>query len=243
VSDFAQDWQAWHTTREDALRAVDGWLAITAIHWLGSEPQRYADVPGVWSGSETGAGGAAATVTVTLADDEQLGDLGPGTHELGPVDEDGIRLAFDGGVAEVAARPGGPIVRPRRPDAANLRTYVETPTYPADPAWALRATYADGAVTFSRAGDTHRLSVEVEDDGRLWVLFRDATSGVTTYAAMRQLLLPAPTTDGSTEIDFNRAFNMPCAYTDSATCPVPPPGNTLPFPVEAGERIPEFVRL
>lgn len=236
VSDFAKAWQAWHEAREAGLRAADGWLAISSIRWLGADPERYADVPGAWSGSD-------ATVSVTLAEGESLGDLGPGTHVLGPLDEDGVRLGFEGGIAEVAARPGGPIVRPRRADAANLHAYVETPTYPADPGWVCAATYEDGRVVFEQAGGEHRLSVEVEDDGRLWVLFRDATSGVTTYAAMRQLLLPAPDAEGRTEIDFNRAMNMPCAYTDFATCPVPPPGNTLPFAVEAGEKIPEFARL
>jgi uncharacterized protein (DUF1684 family) len=245
-------WRAWRTEREARLRASDGWLAITAIHWLSATPQQYADVPGSWAGVEIAADdsdgpadspGAAACVTVTLVAGERLGDLEPGTHELGPLDETGVLLTFPGGVAEVAARPGGPIVRPRRPDAANLRAYVETPSYPADPAWVRAASYADGFVVFPHAGGEHRLRAEVEPDGRLWVLFRDATSGVTTYAAMRQLVLPPPGPDGSTEIDFNRAMNMPCAYTDFATCPVPPPENTLPFAVEAGELIPEFARL
>jgi uncharacterized protein (DUF1684 family) len=38
--------------------------------------------------------------------------------------------------------------------------------------------------------------------------------------------------------DFNRAVNLPCAYTDLATCPLPPSGNRLPAAVEAGEKIP-----
>jgi uncharacterized protein len=39
-------------------------------------------------------------------------------------------------------------------------------------------------------------------------------------------------------LDFNRATNPPCAYTDLATCPLPPPENRLPVPIEAGEKIP-----
>ena len=61
---------------------------------------------------------------------------------------------------------------------------------------------------------------------------------MTTYPANRQLVTPAPSKDGEVWIDFNRAYNMPCAYTDFATCPLPPAGNTLPFAVEAGEKIP-----
>jgi uncharacterized protein (DUF1684 family) len=77
-----------------------------------------------------------------------------------------------------------------------------------------------------------------EEDGSLWILFRDATSGITTYPANRQLVTAAPSHDGSVVIDFNRAINMPCAYTDFATCPLPPAANTLRFAVEAGEQIP-----
>jgi uncharacterized protein (DUF1684 family) len=98
---------------------------------------------------------------------------------------------------------------------------------------------ATGEVVFEHDGGQHRLVAwDAGEDGSMWILFRDATSGVTTYAALRQLVLEPPAADGSVAIDFNRAYNMPCAYTDFATCPVPPATNTLPFEVEAGEQIP-----
>lgn len=72
----------------------------------------------------------------------------------------------------------------------------------------------------------------------LTVLFTDATSGVTTYAANRALAVEPPATDGTVVLDFNRATNLPCAYTDLATCPLPPAENRLPVAVEAGQKIP-----
>ena len=69
------------------------------------------------------------------------------------------------------------------------------------------------------------------------MLFTDQTSGRTTYPANRSLsVVPAP--DGAVELDFNRAVNLPCAYTDLATCPLPPAENRLPVAIEAGEKIP-----
>ena len=65
-----------------------------------------------------------------------------------------------------------------------------------------------------------------------------ATSGVTTYAANRSLRVAAPDADGKVILDFNRATNLPCAYTEFATCPLPPAANRLPVAVEAGEQIP-----
>jgi uncharacterized protein (DUF1684 family) len=47
-----------------------------------------------------------------------------------------------------------------------------------------------------------------------------------------------PAADGSVQLDFNRAVNLPCAYTDLATCPLPPAENRLPVAIEAGEKIP-----
>jgi hypothetical protein len=70
------------------------------------------------------------------------------------------------------------------------------------------------------------------------VLFSDATSGSTTYAAVRVLVLDPPKADGTVTVDFNRAVNLPCAYTDLATCPLPPTENRLPVAIEAGEKTP-----
>jgi uncharacterized protein (DUF1684 family) len=74
--------------------------------------------------------------------------------------------------------------------------------------------------------------------------FRDRTSGRETYGAGRFLKVPAATTGataqagghGKISLDFNRAYNPPCAFTSFATCPLPPPENWLPFPVLAGEK-------
>ena len=51
-------------------------------------------------------------------------------------------------------------------------------------------------------------------------------------------MIAPPSPDGSVRIDFNRAYNMPCAYTEFADLPARPRANTLPFAVEAGEQIP-----
>jgi uncharacterized protein (DUF1684 family) len=74
--------------------------------------------------------------------------------------------------------------------------------------------------------------------GSLFVLFTDLTSGVTTYAANRSVQVDAPAPDGTVTLDLNRATNLPCAYTQFATCPLPPAENHLPVAVEAGEQQP-----
>jgi uncharacterized protein len=137
-------------------------------------------------------------------------------------------------------------VRLRHPDSPNLRTYAGTPCYPADRSLVVAARFVPcaeptddsvGEVVFDHDGNEHKL-VAWADEDCLWILFRDATSGVTTYPANRQLVTPAPSPDGEVRIDLNRAYNMPCAYIDFATCALPPAANTLPFAVEAEDKIP-----
>ena len=92
-----------------------------------------------------------------------------------------------------------------------------------------------GYAEFSLNGQVCRLhAVPVEELDRLWFLFQDATSSDATYPGGRFLTSDAPKEDKVT-LDFNKAHNPPCAYTDFATCPLPPPVNRLPVRVSSGE--------
>ena len=71
---------------------------------------------------------------------------------------------------------------------------------------------------------------------RVFVPFRDHTSGKETYGAGRYLYADPPDPAGRTIIDFNKSYSPPCAFTRFATCPLPPEQNRLPLRVEAGEK-------
>ena len=94
-----------------------------------------------------------------------------------------------------------------------------------------------GALVFTRDGREWRLDAlqEHDDSTTLFVMFSDGTSGRDTYGGGRFLSVPIPE-QGHVLVDFNRAYNPPCAFTDFATCPLPPPQNRLSLPVTAGER-------
>jgi hypothetical protein len=91
-----------------------------------------------------------------------------------------------------------------------------------------------GALVFERDGRSWRLDAEQREDGSLFVMFADGTTGRETYGAGRYIEVPAPIGE-RVAIDFNRAYNPPCAYTDFATCPLPPPQNRLSLRIPAGE--------
>jgi uncharacterized protein (DUF1684 family) len=94
-----------------------------------------------------------------------------------------------------------------------------------------------GAVLFEVDGVACRIdAVEGGDQGELWLIFADATSGAETYGGGRFLYTPPPRPDGTVTVDFNRAYNPPCVFSPYATCPLPPPQNRLSVRIEAGER-------
>ena len=93
-----------------------------------------------------------------------------------------------------------------------------------------------GQLVFEIEGTTYRLDAIDEGGIRLFVTFADATSGKTTYGSGRFIELEKPDADGFTYIDFNKAYNPPCAFTEFATCPLPPPQNRLTIAIPAGEK-------
>ncbi|MCW0215933.1 MAG: DUF1684 domain-containing protein [Pseudonocardia sp.] len=256
------EWSAWRAENERRRRDPYGYLAYRAVHFLETEPRTFPGVPGVWT---TGPDGPVVELgageSLLVEDTERTG-----TIVFGPVREREFRRAARTGdvVLELSRRGGRDLLRPLDPTYRLRADYVETPAFEHDPGWILPAVLerypqgrpqqvraavagiehtheAVGEVVFTVDGAEHRLVVFGRDDdpGSGILLFRDATSGVTTYAASRSLALPLPGEgDSDLVLDFNRAGNLQCAYTDHAPCPLAPARNRLPFAVEAGERTP-----
>jgi uncharacterized protein (DUF1684 family) len=146
-------------------------------------------------------------------------------------------------------------VRIKDNDSVKRKNFKGLKWYPVDPSWRIRAKFVPwntprkltfdtevgvketdesaGYVMFTRDGKQYKLEPVKESDG-LWFVMRDQTSGKSTYGASRFLYTPLPK-DGYVDLDFNRAENPPCAFTNFATCPLPPPQNRLALAVHAGE--------
>jgi len=92
-----------------------------------------------------------------------------------------------------------------------------------------------GKVEFEVGGEPFELEAYASGD-ELFFVFGDQTSGRETYPAGRFLYADWPEDSGTTVLDFNRAYNPPCAFNDFATCPVASPQNRLATRIEAGEK-------
>ena len=240
----------WRAARRAALAAPDGWLNLVARIELtpGSHPvgagQKVRlpcgpDLLGTLEVSEAGA-------TFTRP--------GGAPQPFQAVPDAFPQLRVDPFLLEIHTVDGIPALRVRD---LTLRPSVTLHHFPEAPDWAIRAkwvkfepqtaevTMKDGsraAVTLSHSASFQHQGMMVTlmpthwKSGKPMFVFRDATAG-DSYPACR-FLFGEDMTEGEITLDFNRAISPPCAFTDFAVCPLPPPGNILPFRIEAGELAP-----
>ncbi|MBB5874147.1 uncharacterized protein (DUF1684 family) [Allocatelliglobosispora scoriae] len=255
--EWVREWRRWHSGRDEDLRSPYGLLSLTGLHWLDTAPATVDGLPGLWSADRSGIEVTALADAELRLDGEPVAD---GTRYAPADAAPGITLAHGGIQIELIRRGDRHAVRVRDPRSPAIAGFVGIPAYPPSTSWVLAGrfepfespqvgtvgsvvdgvshiTVSRGVVRFAVGGEDHALTAFGAGAG-LSIQFRDATSGVTTHAASRVLAVDAPTADGTVVLDFNRAANMPCAFTDFTTCPLPLPENTLPFPVEAGEQAP-----
>jgi len=159
----------------------------------------------------------------------------------------------------IIQRGGNYALRLRDLNHPNLQNFTPTPTFDYNPAYLFAVKLEPkfnqtleipnvlgqlitwkviGVLHFEREGKKFELLV-LDELGKLFVLFSDETSALETYPTGRYLYVNPPDGKGMTTLDFNYAYNPPCAYTEFATCPIPPKSNRLPFAVTAGEKMPE----
>jgi uncharacterized protein (DUF1684 family) len=168
-------------------------------------------------------------------------------------------VAFGSASFYLIDRNGRKGLRVKDPEAATRTHFVGIDYFPIDPSWRVQATWVPftpphtldiptvlgtvdrmpvpGKAVFERDGKRYELLPVVEEEGsdQVWFIFADRTSGKETYGAAR-FLYADKAKDGKLVIDFNKAYNPPCAFTPYATCPLAPPENRLDLRVTAGEK-------
>jgi uncharacterized protein (DUF1684 family) len=168
-------------------------------------------------------------------------------------------VAFGSASFYLIERNGKYGLRVKDSEADARKHFAGIDTFAIDPSWRIEAQWVPfepahtlevpnvlgqidkfpvpGKAVFTRDGKTYELLpvIEVPGDKELFLIFADRTSGKETYGAARFLYAPMPK-DGRIVLDFNKAYNPPCAFTPYATCPLAPPENRLDLPVTAGEK-------
>lgn len=148
-------------------------------------------------------------------------------------------------------------VRLRDLESDGLKRFTHIEQFPVDLNWRVTATYDmpsepktiavndiiglttptpfGGTLHFEKDGKKFQLDATLEGED-LFIVFADETTGNETYGGGRFLYTKKPVSGNSVILDFNKAYNPPCCFTDFATCPLPLPQNRLPVKVTAGEK-------
>jgi uncharacterized protein (DUF1684 family) len=243
----------WRRAREERLRSPTGWL--TLVDRLLLEPGEN-ELP---IGTITLRDGVAR-LRVPPGLDVRL--EGQPVTERVLASEEGAppdRLDFAGRRYELFRRGDAFAVRVRDPGAPALRAFSGLEYWPIDPAWRISARFeryqpmratqhqfdigtgwtrpVPGAIHLVLDGRPFILEPVLEEDsGRLFLVFGDLTNRTAeSYPAGRFLYAENPS-GSEVVLDFNQAFNPPCAFTAHATCPVTPPQHRLPVRIAAGEK-------
>jgi len=165
-------------------------------------------------------------------------------------------VAFGSASFFAIERDGKKALRVKDENASTRTGFLGLDYFPIDASWRVEATWVPfdppheleigsvlgtvnkekvpGKAVFTRDGHTFELYPIQEDADSLFFVFADRTSGKETYGAARFITTGLPK-DGKVVVDFNQAYNPPCAFTPFATCPLAPPENRLDLRVTAGE--------
>jgi len=266
-ADYHRQVEQWRAQHQKALAADDGWLTVAGLDWLkegenrvGADPASEVALPPNSAPQRVATISFHAGQAVLHPEPGAPLTLNGKPAQQRALHEDTDILAINRLKFYLIRRGDRTGIRLKDNDSPERKRFTGLNWYPVDPSWRIQAKFtawatphsiaftntigqketdqSPGYVTFTRNGREYRLEPTLED-GTLFFVFRDRTSGKTTYGASR-FLYSEPPKDGPggkiVWLDFNQAENPPCAFTAYATCPLPPPQNRLDLAVEAGEQ-------
>jgi uncharacterized protein (DUF1684 family) len=252
ATDYQSEIAAWRRAREANLKAEGGWLSLAGLFWLNEGANSFGTDPA----NRIALGDGPARAGVFELHDGKVTVLQDGrTRELKPDSADAVTA---GRLSLFVIQRGGKYgIRLKDPESQARRKFHGLSYWAAREEYRVTARFTPapreipitnvlgqtepmkcpGYVTFRLVGRQLRLYPVLEEPQakELFFIFRDRTSGKETYGAARFLDSELPR-EGQVVLDFNRAYNPPCAFTPYATCPLPPLENRLPVRIEAGEK-------
>ena len=265
TNDYPQQIEAWRAQREKNLRSEDGWLTLAGLFWLkegsntigAGETNDFilpaGDAPNVLG--EIRLTGKQVTFRNLSGDVVSVNNKPiSGVVPLHYDESDNSDVVRAGSVSFYVILRGGRLaIRAKDSKSRALKEFKGTEFFPVNPAYRFEAKFipspakiaipsiigqteeddSPGIVEFTLNGKTYRLRPVMEGD-TLFFIFKDLTSHKETYQPGRMLNTAQPE-HGVVILDFNQAYNPPCAFTPYATCPLPPKENILSVRIEAGE--------
>lgn len=264
-SEYEQQALDWRERRHDRLTEPFGWLSLVGLEPLdeghysvGASTDNdlvMSSGPDLW-GTLTVIGQQAWFDMEPGAEVQIVNGEGSSVEMLpGDVDNDPTFIEAGTMQLQLLDRGGRAVLRMRDSQASTRVNFAGLEYFPFNPDWRIDARWIahpegrtllvanvlgelvqepnPGMAEFDFEGRTYGLEA-VDSGDQLFFIFADRTSGRETYGLGRFLYSELPA-DDRVVLDFNRAYNAPCAFTEYSTCPLPPPENRLDVRIEAGE--------
>jgi uncharacterized protein len=263
---YRQSVEKWRQSYEAQLRSDTGWLTVSGLFWLHEGENTFGSAPGndvvLPAPVPAHAGhfdlrGGKTIVHVNPGVPITMTGKPVETAELRP-DSKTDRLTIGDLTFFVHQSAGRYGIRLKDKNSSLRKQFTGLHWFPVNEAYHVTARFSlysvprkvrveiidgnhdttviAGYLEFQLGGKTYRLDAEQDGDTNgLFIVFRDLTSKKDTYPAARFLDTEAPK-NGTVELDFNEAYNPPCAYNPYATCPLPTLRNRLPIEIPAGEK-------
>ncbi len=260
---YAQSIETWRQEREARLTSETGWLTIAGLYWLQEGENRIGTDPSndiVLSASSAPAHIGVFTfqhgaTSFQAAQGIRVLHKGKAIQSALLTAGGAVDVISVGALTMWVHKSGERFaIRVRDPDSPLRKKFTGLSWFPSDPTYRVTARFvpydapkpapminilgdierfsSPGYVVFELGGQTLRLEPVASEENDLFFVFRDGTSGRETYAAARFLHTDMPQ-DGRIVLDFNKAYNPPCAFNPFTTCPLPPKDNRLALRIEA----------
>lgn len=257
-------WSNWKKERVEELTKEDGWLNLIGLLWLDPSKPYFNQIT-----SDSLALSESMNETTigqfVIQEDSVWFDFNEKTDRSNSALVYPLEYGKGGGAYyshwkwTVIERGGKYGVRLRDLEHPALKNFQELPYYDYDSRFQVQAFFEPkfnqtvlipnvlgqliewkvmGYLSFELEGIKQSLMV-LDELGKFFVIFSDETNGHETYPTGRYLYVDYPNASGWTTIDFNYAYNPPCAFSSFATCPIPPKENRMNLEILAGEKSPE----
>jgi uncharacterized protein (DUF1684 family) len=242
----------WRQNREAKLKRDGGWLTVAGLFWLHEGPNTIGSGP---KNDVVLPAGPAQAGVFELHGGKVTAKIAGSSRELRPDSDDVVNV--DRLHLYVIKRSDKFGIRLKDPQSQFVKEFRGIDYYPPKEDYRVTAKFvadpkkipitnilgqtepedSPGYVIFELHGKEYRLRPVLDDPSSpdLFFIFKDPTSQKETYGAGR-FLDTDPPKEGKVVLDFNKAYNPPCAFTPYATCPLPPPENRLAVGIEAGEK-------
>jgi len=252
---YQQEMEAFHKARISSLKSEDGWLNLAGLFWLNE------GVNTIGGDSKNDFVFPADHADAFLGHVIKKGEFVYYAHkkdtiQVYPYAEKPVVISHQSLRWFIIKRGDKFAIRLRDLEGEYLKAFTGIAHFPIDSSWRIQATFiptqgrkitiidvtgrsyqvdSPGKVQFTRNGKSYSLEASQEGE-ELFIVFGDQTNKIDTYGAGRFMYTKLPDAAGHVTIDFNKAFNPPCAFTPFATCPLPTAANKLAIAIHAGEQ-------